>query len=96
MLVWNRYFPEGKTSFPLSGGDNQWSEVPVSNHRLELAIAFSEDDGRTWTDPVVIARNTKGWVAYPYLFEAQPGELWITTMQGGLRVRLHEKEFLGK
>ena len=96
ILVWNRYYPEGQTSFPLSGGDNQWSEVPVSNHRLELTIMFSDDDGKTWTDPVVIARNKKGWIAYPYLFEARPGELWITTMQGGLRARLHEKDFVGK
>lgn len=96
VLVWNRYFPEGKDTFPLSGGDNQWSEVAVSNHRLELSIAFSEDDGKTWTKPVVIARNERGWLAYPYLFEAQPGELWITTMQGGLRVKLQEAAFVVK
>jgi hypothetical protein len=93
-LVWNRYFPEGKSDFPLSGGDNQWSEVPVSNHRLELSIMFSDDDGKTWSEPVVIARRDKGWIAYPYLFEARPGELWITTMQGDLRVKLNERDFL--
>jgi hypothetical protein len=95
ILVWNRYYPEGKTSFPLSGGDNQWSEVPVSNHRLEMSIMFSDDDGKTWTNPVVIARNKKGWIAYPYLFEIRPGELWITTMQGGLRAWFREKDFAG-
>lgn len=94
ILVWNRYYPEGKTEFPLSGGDNQWSEVPVSNHRLELSVMFSEDDGKTWTEPVVIARNEKGWIAYPYLFEFRPGELWVTTMQGGLRARIYEKDFV--
>jgi len=96
VLVWNRYYPEGQTSFPLSGGDNQWSEVKVSNHRLELSIMFSDDEGKTWTDPVVIARIKKGSLAYPYLFEVQPGELWITTMQGGLRARLLEEDFVGK
>lgn len=95
VLIWNRYFPEGKKEFPLTGGDNQFSEVPVSNHRLELSVMFSDDDGRTWTKPVVVARSKKGWIAYPYLFEARPGELWITTMQGGLRVKLAEKDFLG-
>ena len=68
----------------------------MSNHRLELSIKFSDDDGKTWTQPVVIARNAQGWLAYPYLFEAQPGELWITTMQGGLRVKLKEQDFVGK
>jgi hypothetical protein len=96
VLIWNRYFPQGKNEFPLSGGDRQWSEVPVSNHRLELSLKFSDDDGRTWTAPVVIARSAQGWVSYPYLFEAQPGELWITIMQGGLRVKLKEQEFVGK
>lgn len=96
VLIWNRYFPEGKKEFPLTGGDNQFSEVPVSNHRLELSIMFSDDDGRTWTRPVVLARSTKGWIAYPYLFEPRPGELWITTMQGGLRAKLAEKDFLSK
>ena len=70
VLIWNRYFPEGQTSFPLSGGDNQWSEVPVSNHRQELSIKFSGDDGCTWTAPVVIARKKDTWLAYPYLFES--------------------------
>ena len=96
VLIWNRYFPEGQISFPLSGGDNQWSEVPVSNHRQELSIKFSGDDGRTWTAPVVIARKKDTWLAYPYLFEIHPGDVWITTMQGDLRVKLHEQDFVGK
>lgn len=29
-----------------------------------------------------------GRVSYPYLYERRPGELWITTMQGGLRMKL--------
>jgi len=28
------------------------------------------------------------------VFEARPGELWITTMQGGLRVKLDERDFV--
>ena len=53
-----------------------------------------EDPGRGAT-PVVIARRKKGSVAYPCVFEARPGKLWITTMQGGLRVKLHERDFVG-
>jgi len=100
LLVWNRPLPEGKHEWPLSGGDGLWSESPVSNHREELTLALSDDDGKTWSEPVVIARskippNSKKsrWIAYPYVFEQQPGELWITTMQGNLRARLRERDF---
>ena len=54
---------------------------------------MSEDDGKSWTKPVVIARVKRGGLAYPYLFEAHPGELWITTMYGSLRIKLSEKDF---
>lgn len=93
ILLWNRPFPEGQTSYPLRGGDGLWSEVPVSNHRGELSMAFSEDDGQSWTAPVVIARQPDKWLSYPYLFEKSPGTLWITTMQGDLRIELDEADF---
>jgi len=96
VLIWNRWFPEGKTTVALHPGDNQFSDVPVSLHRLELSVMFSDDDGKSWTDPVVVARRSKGWLSYPYLFESRPGELWITTMQGDLRVKLLEKDFVKK
>jgi hypothetical protein len=51
---------------------------------------------RTWTEPVVIARQPGKWLAYPCLFERQAGELWITTMQGRVRVRLNERDFTAK
>jgi hypothetical protein len=92
-LVWNRPFPAGKESFPLTGGDRQRTATPASWFRSELSIAFSDDECRTWTKPVVIARSPKG-LAYPYVFEAVPGELWITTMQGELHAKLHEADFI--
>ncbi len=94
ILCWNRLYPEGTREFPLSGGDGLWSEVPVSNHREELSIAFSEDDGRTFGDPVVIARRRRAWLSYPRIFENRPGELWLTTMQGGLRLIVREADFV--
>jgi lysophospholipase L1-like esterase len=59
--------------------------------RAELSLAFSEDEARTWSKPVVIAANYSpgGRVSYPYLYERKPGELWITAMQGGLRMRIN-------
>jgi sialidase-1 len=65
--------------------------------RAELSLAFSEDDGATWSDPVIVAANYEGGgrVSYPYLYERRPGELWITTMQGGLRMRVNVSD-LGK
>lgn len=94
MLVWNRPLPEGKDTWPLRGGDGLWSDVPVSNHREELSLALSDDDGRTWSPPQVIARKKNTSLAYPYLFEIAPGRLWLTTMQGGVRVELAEEDFV--
>jgi Neuraminidase (sialidase) len=92
-MAWNRPFPEGQTTYELRGGDNEWSEVPVSNHRGELSVAFSEDDGKTWSKPVVVAGNGKS-LAYPYFFEQRPGHLWLTTMQGGVRIEFDEAALL--
>ena len=43
----------------------------------------------------MIARKPKAWLSYPYVFEYRPGELWVTTQQGGVRLGLHERDFLG-
>ena len=96
MLLWNRLYPEGESTYPLSGGDCLWSATPVSNHRGELSVAFSEDECETWSMPIVIARNPDAWLSYPYAFEVEPGVLWVTTMQGGLRGMVREEDFLGK
>jgi len=102
-LVWNRAQPEGCTDYPLSGGDGISSEVAHSNHREELSVMLSDDDGATWSRPVVIARVTEQCevkrLSYPRVFEAAPGELWVTTTYAGfagyLSVRLYERDFLG-
>lgn len=62
--------------------------------RAELSLAFSSDEAVTWSRPVVVAANhTPGArVSYPYLYEHRPGELWITTMQGGLRLQVRLDE----
>jgi sialidase-1 len=70
--------------------------------REQLSIAFSENDGLTWTVPQVIAinptpsgtRESAYWISYPYLFEVEPGRLWVSTMQGRLAAALQEKDFI--
>jgi len=103
-LVWNRNNLEGKPPSLLRPGDGISSEVSSSGNRAELSVMFSDDDGKTWTDPVVIARiNDQSIVkrlAYPRFFEPKPGEIWVTTTYGGfagyLAVKLFEKDFAGK
>lgn len=101
MLVWNRKYPEGETEYPLTGGDANWSEVPASNHRGELSVMFSDDEGNSWSDPIVVAKaieesKTKH-IAYPRVFEAKPGEIWITTTYssfgGYLAIKIMEDDF---
>jgi len=59
--------------------------------RVELSLAFSADETATWSKPVIVAAIyvPGGRVSYPYLYERKPGELWITTMQGGLRMKIN-------
>ena len=76
---------------------------PAERHsREELSIAFSEDECRTWSPRVVIAANYGGpdtrpggrRVSYPYMYERRPGEFWVTTMQGGLRMKIHQDDIV--
>lgn len=71
--------------------------------RQELLVAFSEDDAKSWTKPVVIARQKDGQLSYPYIFERPAGELWIIAgfaFKKGwkdpvpLRLKVNEEELL--
>lgn len=95
MLVWNRPEPADGSGWPLQGGDLNWSATPARNYREELSMAFSNDDGKTWRDPVVIACGEDKKIVYPRIFEVEAGVLWVTTMRDGLRVKLHEADFVG-
>jgi sialidase-1 len=98
LLIWNRTVRDDGQALPESvfqGGDKQWSEVRANNFRAELSAALSGDDGKTWSKPVVIARSVNApgaSLAYTYIFEHQPGKLWITTMQGDVRILIDEAE----
>ena len=93
LLVWNRLYPEGSDSSPRRSG--QLSEDEASWHREELSVSVSEDDGVSWSAPRVIAREKDAWISYPYVFEHAPGQLWILTGQGDLRLRVAEEDLFG-
>lgn len=92
VLAWNRLYPEGQDNFFRRSG--QFSEVMACWHREELSLAFSEDDGRTWSEPLVVAREEDTWISYPYVFEPEPGLLWLCTGQGDLRVSAREADLV--
>ena len=73
-LVWNRFYPEGVTSYPTRGGNGNLSAVPTSWHREEVSLAFSADDGATWSeaqleDPL----SPYAWRGWSLSWEARPG-----------------------
>ncbi|MEQ1887535.1 MAG: sialidase family protein [Bryobacteraceae bacterium] len=78
VLVWNRLNSERKGEWKKSAGRST-AENPASWHREELSIAFSDDDGQHWSKPVLIAHHDGGQLAYPYVLERSPGELWVFT-----------------
>ncbi len=101
-MVWNRLHPATTTDLISAPSNEVTAEArrnvkgpkPQVPHREDLWLAFSEDDGRSWTEPVVIAKQKGNWLAYCRIFEVKPGELWIDAAQGGLVITLHEKDFV--
>lgn len=78
-LAWNRLdFSDGPAPRKW-GGDRNYSETVSCSQRQELSIAFSDDDGESWSEPVVVVRYMNSSASYPHLFERRPGELWLTT-----------------
>jgi len=84
-----------------------WNEPTDENprdmrSREELSLTLSEDDAETWSRKVVLSKRPlqpgepyyAARQSYPYLYERRPGECWITTMQGGLRMKIAETDLL--
>ena len=76
LLFWNRLLPEGRADYPRRSGRG-YSQRPASWHRDELSLAFSSDDGRTWSEPKIILRGD-ALVSYPSAFERREGEIWVS------------------
>ncbi len=105
-VLWNRWFPEGEKEVKFWGGDCNFMETKTSNQREELSLSFSEDEGESWSAPVVIAKNPGGGhISYPYAFEPEPGRIWILSawtkvkkseeyFDAPLRMQIYEKDFV--
>ncbi len=91
LLIWNRVAPEGQADYRRRIG--KWSATPVSWCREEVSLSIGDPSGTEWTEPVVIAKKPGLWMAYPYVFEPQPGTVWLFA-SGGLRVEFNERDFL--
>jgi len=91
VLVWNRLDTElGLWEVRTQPGD--MAEVAASIQRSELSISFSDNDGENWTEPVVIMRKYSDAVHYPYVFEYEPGVLWVSAHEE--KFRIEEKDFI--
>jgi len=94
---------DSKATFISDDGGLTWSDprplfdadrkITVSNYREELSLAFSDDEGESWSEPVVVARHKGKWLSYPYAFEVEPGCIWLTTMQGNVGAEFQESDF---
>lgn len=73
----------------IGAGSDYWLRV-ASNRRDCLSISFSEDDGRTWADPIVFSKG--GNRSYCQLWERRPGELWISIAIGQDRTLVKVRE----
>lgn len=93
-LVWNRLYAEGKHDAPRRY--KPFAHRPASWHRAELSMAFSDDDCRTWSRPVVLGRDHGVGLAYASIFENKPGEVWlgIHLAQPPVQIRFDEADFV--
>jgi len=97
VFVWNPLTP-GKSPRPL----HQFKASPIapiwkhaSQHpadwfRHALCLALSDDEGKTWSEPIVFCRKQKGHgeaLLYPIILEREPGVFWIIVRPLVLSVR---------
>ncbi len=92
-LVWNRLNPQDGSAPPRRSG--HYSQTEASWQREELAIAFSEDEAASWTDPQIVATSSEPpFPCYPCVFEHSPGLLWISA--GKVKFSLREADFVAE
>jgi len=83
VLAWTRYYPDGYEGrddlVNLASATWFWGEQVTSRFNRELSLAFSDDDGATWTEPIVIAEGRQDFagITYPRMVELKPGEVGL-------------------
>ena len=90
-LVWNPVNPIDGGSWPRRIKP-RYAENPDSVYREELQFALSDDEGDTWTDPVVIAQQPGAKLRYAYMLEHKPGQLRLALR--GKWYHVLEKDFV--
>lgn len=90
-LVWNPVSPTDGRPWPRRIKP-RYAEKPDSVYREELLFALSADGGKTWTAPVVIARQPGARLRYAYLIENKPGQIRLALR--GKWYELSEQNFL--
>lgn len=94
-LAWNRLYREGTRTYPSRDSGPLHMADDVSWQREELSLAFSDDEGHSWSKPELVARQKDARLAYPYLFEVEPGRIWLFTGQGKLQLEFLERDLIG-
>ena len=98
IVVWNRLYHKGKEDIKRMRGDSNLAEVEASWQRDELSLMYSDDDGKSWSSPMIVAENitpatsSKNWLSYPHVFEPIKGVIWITSDFGNLRIAVREAD----
>lgn len=96
VLVWSPWADtEGNPPQTRGGADTtDYSLAVASWHRRELHLATSADEGKTWSEPLVVARHPRksgvfkgGWISYPTLFE-HGKHLYLFATMGGVHARI--------
>ena len=97
VLVWNRVYPEGgegdKSLVGMASVSWFWGKQPLSRFSRELSIMFSDDDGKSWSRPLVLAEGTQDNIrlAYPKMMEIGDGNIYIWA--GIMATKINEKDF---
>lgn len=92
-LVWNPVGPTDGRDWPRRI-QPRYAKHPDSVYREELLLAFSQDDGATWTSPQVIAKQPGAKLRYAYMFEQSAGTIWLNLR--GRWLTFDESAFIGQ